>query len=221
MLKPLRGHLRWFHVLAVVLLPLAGAAAQQGATSFKHFHQYPTGQWQQQGQAYRNGAPFGQPISSTNCTGPMSPANAAAIKSLGNSAAVQCTTRVINDTERLAESEQTCDMGGGTQVNHMTMHAVDDKTIAIDVHATLGGREITDVRSTVRYQGSCVPTPVSAMPAIPKPSAEDCAQIAEIKQQAAESAKSCAAAPASERAGCEAVMQRMTKQVEMLAASCR
>lgn len=224
MLKPLRGHLRWFHVLAVVLLPLARAAAQQGATSFKHFHQYPTGQWQQQGQAYRNGAPFGQPISSTNCTGPMSPANAAAIKSLGNSAAVQCTTRVLTDTERLAESEQTCDMGGGTQVNHMTMHAVDDKTVATEIHVSINGHEVSESRLTNRYLGTCQPGNVGTignMPQMPKPSAEGCKQIAEMKQQAAESAKSCAAASASERAGCEAVMQRMTKQVETLAASCR
>ncbi len=102
-----------------------------------------------------------------------------------------------------------------------TPSAFDDKTIAIDVHATLGGREITNVRSTVRYQGTCTPTPVSAMPAIPKPSAEDCKQIAEMKQQAKAAVASCSQAPAGQRASCEATMQRMTKQVEQISASCR
>lgn len=202
--------------LTVFTVFALAAAAQQGVTTFKHFHQYPTGQWQQTGQGYRNGAPIGQPISSTNCTGPVSAATLAAIKDMGNSAAMQCTTRVLTDTERLVESEQTCAMPGKIQVNRLTMHAVDDKTIATEMHATLGGREIVDMRITVRYQGTCTPEPVGA-----KPSAEDCAQIAEMKQQAKDGTATCSQVPAAQRAGCEAAVQRGVKQVEQLAAMCR
>lgn len=220
--KSLRSPLCWFPVLAVALFTLAGAAAaQQGVTSFKHFHRYPNGQWQQQGQGFRNGVPMGPVITDTTCSAPLSAAGVAAIKSLGNATAPQCTTRVLTDTEQLAESEQTCAMPGGTQVNRLTMHAVDDKTIRTEVRMSLNGQPMSEMRTTNRYQGTCTPEPVGAMPTMPKPSAEDCKEIAEMKQQAAESAKACAAASASERAGCEAVMQRMTKQVEQVSASCR
>ena len=206
-------------LLAVVPLPSA-VFAQQGAVTFKNFHRYPNGQWQQQGQGSFNGGPMSPMETSTTCSGPLSAAQADAIKQLGNSLASQCTWRVITDTESLAESEQTCALPGGTQVNHMTMHAVDDKTIREETRMSLNGRLMSETRVTTRYQGTCTPS-AAAVPAMPKPSAEDCKQIAEMKQQSAEGAKVCAQLPAANRASCEAAMLAGAKQVEALSAACR
>lgn len=180
------------------------AVAQRGAVTFKNFHQYPTGQWQQQAQTYRNGAPFGALISNTTCSGPGTPAQAEAIKQMANTAVSQCTMRVVTDTDRLAESEQICPIGGGTQIHHVTMRAVDDKSRTNEVRMTINGREMSVLRSTLHYQGTCTPAPVGAMPAMPKPSAEECKEMADMKQKAADGPKTCAELPTANRSSCEA-----------------
>ncbi len=215
----------WRFALTTTLaaLSLSAATAQQGAVTFKQFKPYPKGQWQQTSQPYRNGAPVGSPITNTTCTSPLTPSAVAAIKNFGNSVAPQCTMRVLADTERTAEYEQVCETAAGTQVNHSTMHAIDDQTITSEVRMSIDGREFSEVRSTLHYQGVCtVPEKGPVMPAMPKPSAEDCAKVSEMRQQAEDGARSCTNMAAADRPpNCEATMQRLLKNVEVLATACR
>lgn len=112
-------------------------------------------------------------------------------------------------------------MGGGTQVNHMTMHAVDDKTMTDELSMTINGREMSDLRSTVRYLGTCQLEAVGAIPTMPKPSAEECKEMAGMKQNAADGPKTWAQLPAANRSSCEATFQNTARQIEQASASCR
>ena len=56
---------------------------------------------------------------------------------------------------------------------------------------------------------------------MPKPTAEDCAEIADMQKQAQNALKSCNTTPAADRPpNCEATMQRLVKQADQAAASC-
>ena len=81
----------------------------------------------------------------------------------------------------------------------MTLHAVDNKTFTAGTHPTLGGQRNRDTRSTSRYQGTCTAPTMGAMPAMPKPTAADCAEIADTQKQAQNALKSCNTMPAADR----------------------
>lgn len=210
-------------MVAFSCLPVLG---QQGAVSFKHFRVYPQGQWSQEIQAYREGVAVGPPQKSTTCAGPLSAAQAAAVKRMGNDAAPMCRMDVLKDEETVAEYEQTCNIGSQQQVIHSTMRSIDDHTMAIEVRHTVGGHEMSFARITSRYEGVCTaqtaPT-TPGLPAMPKPSAEQCAALPAMKSQVEVSTKGCASEdmPAASRASCLAAMKGLAGTVQQMEAQCK
>ena len=211
--------------LLAIALPLL---AQQGAVAFKHFHRYPTsGQWATEGHTTMGGKPMGAPVSSTACASPLSPGRLAAIKKMGNDAAPACTITVLRDEERTAEYEQVCTTP--QQTIHSTLHAVDDKTITMEVRLPApGGAELV-THTTSHYLGACTAAQTAdseAAAAAPLPSVklspEDCAELASNRQQAEEALKNCDAGdfPESERATCRSTMAGLLQRVKTAAQSC-
>ena len=216
-------------LLPTTLLALAlPVLAQQGAVAFKHFHRYPaSGQWATEGYTTMGGKPMGAPVSSTACASPLSPGRVAAIKKMGNDAAPACTITVLRDEERTAEYEQICT--GPRQTIHSTLHAVDDKTIAMEVrYPAPAGSEIV-IHTTSHFLGACTAAQTSEaeaanaapLPSI-KPSPEDCAEIAASRQQAEEGLKGCDSGdfPESERATCRSTMSSLLQRVKGAERSC-
>ena len=211
--------------LLTLALPLL---AQQGAVAFKHFHQYPaSGQWSTEGYTTMGGKPMGAPVSSTACASPLSASRREAIMKMGNDAAPACTINVLRDEERTAEYEQVCT--APKQTIHSTLHAVDDKTITMEVRIPApGGAELV-THTTSHFLGACTAAQTAEaqaaatapLPSI-KPSPEDCAEIASSRQQAEEALKSCDTGdfPESERATCRSTMSGLLQRVKVTQQSC-
>lgn len=207
-------------VLLLLALPVA---AQQGAAVFHHFHRYPTGQYTTRLEGKTSGLPPSAPTIETTCTAPPSPAQTAAAIHMANTAGAMqaCTVRILHDEERLAEDEQTCKRGPSSHIIHNTMTAVDDRTFTIDTLSTLGTIQMS-AHSTVHYDGPCSPAQLAeaSRAAPPKPSPEECAELAASKKEMANSAKSCGDVPAEYRATCLKNLQGGSAMVDQMLAAC-
>ena len=190
---------------------IVSTPAPAQAVTFKHFKLYPKGQWQQELIGYRDGKALGPPVTTTTCTGPLdpkaAPGMAEALKA-ARAAAPTCTAKVVNDQEMLAESETVCQLPGGVQTLHLQLRAIDDRTIASETRSTLAGQPGTVMKSKVTYLGPC---PAGAAAAQSRPSAADCAGLAQMRQdnEAAGGAGQCAQLPAQYRGQCEAGLKMM------------
>ncbi len=204
---------------AFICVVLTGNAQ---AVQFKHFHHYPPGEYRQEGQGALNGTALSKPVVETRCAAPLSPQGYAAAKSLGDQAGAMnnCTVKILEDTPMVAEYVQTCNAGAAQTVIHTALHAVDDRTMKVDTNMTAAGRPTIESHSTSTYLGPCTAGP-TGVATVPKPSKEDCAQIAEMKQQAQESAGSCAQVPAEYKARCEASLKVGQERVQQLVAMCQ
>lgn len=216
---------RWLALPVLVLGAIAvPVIAQQGAVVFKHFRTYPPGQWSSTMQSYRGGAPFGPPQTTTTCSSPLTPAGAASVARLGNSMAPQCRINVLADEEKKAEYEQLCFAGAGQHRIHTTLHAIDDKTVMVEVESTVGGQESANVRSTARYLGACPAGEAEAAargPVLPKPSKEDCVQLPQLRQNTEDGIKSCAQIPTEYRTTCNSHLQASMQMLKMMEQSCK
>ncbi len=208
---------------SLLLLLALPVAAQQGAAVFHHFRRYPTGQYTTKLEGKMSGLPPSAPTTETTCTAPPNPAQVAAAIHLANTAGAMqdCTVRILHDEERLAEDEQTCKRGSSAQIIHNTMTALDDRTFTIDTLSKLGTTEMS-AHSTVHYDGPCSAAQLAeasrATP--PKPSPEECAELAASKKEMANSAKSCEDVPAEYRTTCLKNVQSSSAVVDQMLAAC-
>ena len=217
--------------LAVVfLLPACAMHGQQTMATLKQFRNFGAGQYQQTSQAYRDGQPFGQPVIDTHCAAPLTPQGMDYAKQVQAMAGPSCSTKVTIDTPKLAEWVETCNPGAMQSVIHSTFKRVDDRTLTMDTAMSMGGIEGTSTHTTLKYLGVCpagmAPPAAPQIPAMgmPKLSAESCAQMPEMRQQAKEaSAESCRGAdfPPAMVARCEAAMKIMKDQVQQLEVMCK
>ncbi len=230
----MKFHLRWQARLgdavcmrksiysAVALVALAGCAlvGQQAVAVFHNFKPFSPGLLRQTSQGYREGKPFGQPVTDTHCGGFTSVQAANNIKQMQAGIAPNCSMKVVADTSTLAESVQTCDAGAQQTVIRSTQKRVDERTISINTVMSKGGQQFTEIRSTLSYEGAC-PAGMEA-PAVPKASAEDCAALPEMREQA-KTASSCHASnlPPEYVARCEASMKMLQGQMAQMEAMCK
>lgn len=202
-------------LLLALILPTGPADAQVSATFLKNFHRYPaSGLWSQESSGTRNGVSLGPPTKSTSCSGVTDPKAVAALQKLSKADALSCKTTVITDTERVAEYEQTCAVGGSRHVTRSKMTAVDDKTLTIETRDDVPGFIQSVTRSNVTYLGPC------SAPAN-KPSAADCAEFASFAQESAAGEAQCAQVPAAYRAQCLSQVASSHKTMEAMQAQCK
>jgi len=139
----------------------------------------------------------------------------AAVNRMG--AASSCETRLLADTERLAESEQTCRIGDRIQTTHSTMRFVDDRTFTVDTVTKFAGLADTTTHSTVVYEGPCSAESRTAG----QPSAEDCAELRASLSDSAEAEAMCTQVPANMQAQCQARLAAGRQIARAAAARCR
>ena len=169
---------------ALLLLLALPMAAQQGVAIFHHFHQYPRGHYTTETQGATSGLPPSPPYTETACTAAASPAHTAAAINLGNSVGTMqsCTTRIVRDEEKIAESEQTCSRGPVTQVTHTTIIAIDDTTFKEDTVSRVGAIEMSS-HSRTHYDGPCTAAQLAEASHPAKPSEEECRELAAGKRR--------------------------------------
>ena len=214
--------------VASVLLFASLLSAQQTVAKWQNFKGLPPGLLQQTSQAYRDGKPFGQTVVDTHCAASLTPQGVNAVKQLQATVAPTCSTKVTIDTPTEGESLQTCDPGAMQSVIRTTLTRLDDQTMKVEINMTKGGQQLTFSRSIVKYLGACPaglasPT-TSQTPAIPRPSAEACAQLPEMREQAkSATVESCKSSdfPPEYVARCEASMKIMQQHMQQLEAACK
>ncbi len=206
---------------ALLLFLALPVAAQQGVAIFHHFHRYPTGHYTTQTQGATSGLPPSPPYTETACTAVASPAHTAAAINLGNSvgAMQNCTTRIIRDEEKIAESEQTCSKGPTTQVTHTTIIVIDDRTFKQDTLSKVGAIEMSS-HSNTHYDGPCTAAQLAEASHPTKPTAEECSELAAGKKEIADSLKSCEEVPAEYRAACTSRIQAGSATLNQMLAAC-
>ena len=205
-------------------LVLAGCAlfAQQAVAIFHNFKYPQPGYYRQTGQGYRDGKPFGEPVTDTHCVGFTSGQNAENIKKMQATMLPNCSMKVVTDTTTMAESVQTCDPGSQQTVIRSTSRRVDDLTVTMETQMSKGGRQLSEMRSTLSYLGAC-PAGTQA-PAAGKASAEDCAGLPQMREEAKTmTVESChtAGVPAAYVARCEASAQMIRQKMEQLETMCK
>ena len=219
--------MRNFFLAAVLYFALPGCTlfAQQAAAVLHQFKPLPPGLYEQTGQAYRDGKPIGQPVTDKHCGAETSPQAVDALKKMQAQIAPSCSMQVLQDTPIEAEWEQTCDPGVMQTVIHSTSRRVDDVTVTLDTDMTKGGQQLSHLHTTLKYMGICpagmATPPVTAMP---KPSAEDCAELPEMREQAkAVTIESCHNSdfPPSYVARCEASMKILKDHMQQLESACK
>ncbi len=201
----------------IFMLPIA---AQQDSGTFHQFHRYPIpGQYTTKTEGSTNGR-SGPPSTQTTCASASPEVAAAAAKARNQVNAMnECKVRILRDEERIVESEQTCSLGTRNQTIHITMNAIDDKTFTTDTVTRAANIEMT-THSTTHYDGPCTAAQAAAASTIPKPSTEECAELAASKKEQAETAKSCEQLPAENRERCKKQLQAGSVMVDQMLASC-
>lgn len=214
--------------MAALYLTACTLSAQQGLVIPQHFKSLPPGQYRQTSQAYRGGQPVGQPIVDTHCAISLSPQSVNAARQLQATAAPNCSMKLTIDTPTTAEWLQTCDPGVMQTLIRTTFKLVDDRTITTDMNMSIGGQDATSSHSTLKYLGACpagmAPPAGPQMPTVPKPSAEDCAQLPEMREQAKNATvESCRTSdlPPAYVARCEASMKILKEHMQQLEAMCK
>ena len=214
-----------FSVVVAVTLCAFTLCAQQPPATLKNFKNLPPGQYQQISQAYRDGKPFGQPVTDTHCAAPLSPQGAQATQQMQAAVAPTCSTKVTIDTSNQGEWLQTCDPGVMQTLIRSTFKRVDDRTVTLDTNMTKGGQQLTNTHSTLKYLGACpAGTAQPQLSTMPKPSDEDCAQLPEMREQAkAATVESCHTAdfPPAYVARCEASMKMLKQHMQQLETACK
>ncbi len=200
-----------------VVLALPLAAQQPGGVTFHHFKRYPTGQWTEVLSGTRDGVSMGPPTTQTVCSGATDAATRDALMKMANSGASGCRTTVLTDTERVAAYDQVCPLGGSTQTMHITLNAVDDRTMTLDTRMTVPGQPVTVLHAVTTYGGPCTPQAEAAN----RPSAEDCATLKESLADPEAASDLCAQVPAASRGACQARLAAGRAAANALAARCR
>lgn len=205
--------------LIVIALLTLTAAAQNGVVTWKNFRSYPAGQYRNVATPYRDGRPAAAPTTTTVCTKALTPQQAAAMMSLGNSGS--CTTRLFTDQPAIAAYEQSCPRGGATQVIRMTLRAIDARHLDVETRSTLDGQHEAVTRISSTYLGACPTNMAGPASSVPKPSPSECREIADMRRSIDAASNPCAEMPASYRPQCVAQMEAGRKMYAQLEQSCR
>ena len=185
-------HVRSRFIKALLLLTSCAVAVPgSGQQATVTFHQFklPVGSWTNTMSGMINGQPSAPPQTSTLCSGPLSEAQAAALKSnrslqVGTAG---CKTTVIIDTPTLAVYTQECPIEHSTTT---TLTKLNEHHVTTDIKLSQGS-----VTSLVHidgiYNGPCTPAVTGPMPLPSRPSAEACEQITQAYGELAEARTAC------------------------------
>ena len=190
--------------------------AQDTAAIYRNFRHPPPGQYTQTLTGVMMNGQSTPPQKQTVCTtGTPDPKVLAAANQMAGASG--CQTRVLTDTERVAESESTCRLGNRNQTTRTTMRFVDDRTFTVDTVLKVPGIPDTTSHSTVVYEGACT----AASKAASRPSAQDCAELRASLAESAGAGDVCAQMPANMQVNCRAQVVAGRQMAEAALASCR
>lgn len=203
-------------LLLCILACLPTASIAQGnVVTYRNFQHPPPGQWTQTLTGVMNGQ-SSPPQKQTVCT-TGTPDGKVIAAANQMAAASGCQTRVLTDTARLAESEQTCQLGSRTQTIRSTMRLVDDRTITVDTVMKVPGSSETTTHTSAVYEGACNARSTAAS----QPSAADCADLKAGMADSTQAGDVCAQMPADMQAQCRVRVTAGRQLAEAALARCR